>query len=363
MSNPSFEPGRGAAAGRALLLVIALFFVAGLAWLWLARDRREVERASAPSAPEARAEVGRSPELVPARAQRSEGAPSRASDELEPFASARTNAPPDGERRGSLRGHVEVAGEGDFPREWKLVVRPSTTLPEREHAVERTLELTDGQSDFALADLPLGGYDVVAEAEGFNGQVLPVLLEPGAEHPFVNLHIVPAGTLEGVVLDSHGVAAEGIVVTLLAVEESHAREARTDARGAYRFEKLPDGAYELLLGTATAPLVPERHAVRFLAPHLTFPDLTLPPLGEIDVRVVDSFARPLEGVEVRGSGTNGGAFEGKTDFDGRLVAKHLPPGHFRMRLKHPAFEAQYERRIAVDVVADQIADAPVRLGP
>jgi hypothetical protein len=151
-------------------------------------------------------------------------------------------------------------------------------------------------------------------------------------------------------------------VTLLTAEDI-AGEARTDASGIFRFESLSDGAYELLVGKSTAPLLPERRPVRFMAPHLTFPDIELPLLGEIHVLVMDSFARPLEGVEVRGSGTNGGLVEGRTGFDGRLVAKHLPAGHYRLRLEHPAFAKEYARRIAVDVVAGQVVEAPARLGP
>ena len=152
-------------------------------------------------------------------------------------------------------------------------------------------------------------------------------------------------------------------MTLFAVEGGARREALSDVFGVYAFEKLPDGAYELLVGKVTAPLMPEHHPVRFQAPHLTFPDLTLPVLGELHVRVVDSLERPLEGVEVTGSGTNGGVLAGKTDYDGRLVARHLPAGRFRLRLSHPALDEKYARRVAVDVVAGEVAQAPVRLGP
>lgn len=352
------------AGGRALLVLLALVFVVGLCLFWLGDGQRPSERrlASDPEPPrvEASAPVELAPVPVPeARPLPAETGPG----ELEPFATTRATTPRFGGKLGSLRGHLEVIGEMPLPQDWSLVLRASNTLPAREYAAARTLAFTDGRTEFEVPDLPLGGYDVCGEAAGFSGQVLPVLLEPGNEHPFVNLRMVPAGLLEGRILDSHQDAAEGIPVTLFAVADNATREAWTDASGIFRFEQLADGAYELLVGKATAPLLPERRPVRFMAPRLTFPDIELPALGEIHVRVVDSLARPLEGVEVRGSGTNGGLVEGRTDFDGRLVVKHLPAGHFRLRLQHPALGEQYERRVAVDVVAGQIAEAPVRLGP
>jgi len=283
--------------------------------------------------------------------------------ELDPFAPARTSTRRFEGQQGSLRGHLEVQGEEPFPARWRLVLRPSITLPGREHAVARTLEFADGRQEFEVPDVPLGGYDVSAEAERFNGPAQGVLLEPGNEHPFVNLILVPAGVLEGRILDAHGMPAEGVPITLFDAHSVVHGEAWTDASGVFRFEGLPDGAYDLLVGKLTAPLLPERRPVRFRAPHLTFPDVELPPLGEIHVRVVDSFARPLEGVEVRGSGSNGGLIEGRTDFDGRLVARHLPAGRFRLRLEHPNFAQEYARRVAVDVEAGKVTQAPVRLGP
>lgn len=357
----SIEPGQEGGrdeSGRGALIVVALLVVTGLLWLWIGSGERgggpRVE--PGPRLPPVRAAGAE--ELVPAAppptAARSEGA-----SELEPFLAGRVPPRRFEGKVGTLRGHVEVEGEEPMPRVWRLVARPSNTLPAREFAVTRALEFDDGRADFELRDLPLGGYDVLGEAEGFNGQALPVLLEPGNEHPFVNLHIVPAGRLEGRVLDATGGPAEGITLTLFAVEDNAAREARTDASGTFRFDRLPDGAYEILVGKATSPLIPERRPLRFQAPHMTFPDIELPLLGALNVRVVDTLERPIEGVEVLGSGTNGGIVEGRTDYDGRLEARYLPAGRFRLRFSHPEYDE--ERRIAVDVKAGEVAEVSTAL--
>lgn len=359
MSNAA-SPRSRTATGRILLVLTALVILAGLAWLWLAPHERTGRGRPAEPGPAPAPE--RTPtELLPAElppAEPREPGPS----ELEPFRAARTEARRFLGKTGSLRGHVEVEGEQDFPREWRLVARPSTLLAAREYAAERALEVHDGRQDFELGDVPLGGYDVFVEAEGFNGRVQPLLLEPGNEHPFVNLRIVPAGRLEGRVLDAEGTPAEGVAITLFDASGGAVREAQSGPDGLYRFEQLPDGAYELLVGAALAPILPERRPVRFLAPRLTFPDIELPELGTIRLRTVDSLERPVEGVIVRGSGTNGGQVDGRTDALGWLVVRWLPAGHYRLRLEHPAYDARPARRIAVDVKVGEIAEAPVLFG-
>jgi len=350
--------------GRALLVAILVFFLLGLVWLWTSA------RAPRASRPEPTAPVRSAVEPATSPAPLSE--PGRApvaaldepaSDELEPFVGARTSPSDFVGPAGTVRGRVEVAGEEPFPASWALVARPARYLPGRETAVERRLELSGGEREFELTALPLGGYELAAEAPGFNGPPLPVLLERKSSNPYVVLHLVPAGLLEGRVFDADGVPAEGVALTLFAQQGGEAREAVTDAAGLFRFAKLPDGAYDLLIGREGAVLVPERRPLRFAAPHLTFPDIELPPLGTLNVRVVDSLERPMEGVEVRGSGSEGGLVEGRTNHDGRLVARHLPAGRYRLRLSHPALDPAYATRVAVDVVAGQVAEAPVLLGP
>jgi len=358
---------RGSLRGRVGLAALAFTLALGgvLAWIWVAADSRPAGRSvPGPESPSP-TEVERP---APGPAQRSEAgaprgeAPSR-EPELEAFRSTPQGDPRLIGKTGSIRGRIEVTGEDPFPNHWRLVVRPSHTLAHRESAVERSLEFLDGRQEFELGPLPLGGYDVHGEAEGFNGQLLPVPLEPGNEHPWISLRLVPAGVLEGKILDPGGLGASGIPITLFEVTSGEAREAMTDATGTYRFPALQDGSYELLIGRETAPLIPERRPLRFQAPRLTFPDIELPVLGKLRVRVVDSLERPLEGIEIIGSGTNGGIVEGTTDYNGTLLAEHLPAGRYRLRLSHAGIGEQYTRRVAVDVVVGETAEAPVRFGP
>jgi len=339
-------------------LVVAWIVLAVGGLLWFLTATRTERGRGEPERTESSAKVVQEPgSLLPPRTLEP-GTTLLPAGELEPFAGARDEARPV-LGRGSLRGHVEVTGEEPFPRVWRLELRPSLSLPRRELAEVRTLEFFAGEQDFEVKELALGGYDVSAHAENFNGSVLPVALEPGNEHPFVNLRILPAGTLHGRVLESDGTPAEGVPITLFTVSNSEVFEATTDVSGRYRIENLPDGAYELLFGKASAPLIPERRPVRFAAPSLTFPDTRLPELGTLELRVVDSLERPLEGIVVRGSGTNGGVIDGRTDYDGRLRVRHLPAGHFRLRLSRPGESESSDVRRAVEIIAGQVTEAPI----
>jgi len=351
-------------AARTALLVASVVLGAGVLclWLWSERVRPEEREVPVVAAP---APV---PEPPPARevlaqpdAPAERGAAS--GDDLAPFSSAPRTVAGLPRGKGALRGRVESASEDPFPLEWELVLRPSNTLPARESAVSRVLSFHAGEREFEVPDLPLGGYDVSVRTPGYNGRVLPVLLEPGSESPFVNLLIVPTGFLEGTIVDSDGLPAEGIPVTLFAVPDGEERSATTGPDGVYRFAALPDGPYELLVGRSTSPLLSERRPLVFRAPSARQTEIALPVLATLSVRVVDSLERPIEGVRVRGSGTQGGVVDGVTDSDGRLMARYLPAGHWRIRLDHPTLGKEYERRFAVELVVGEVTEAPVRLGP
>jgi hypothetical protein len=50
--------------------------------------------------------------------------------------------------------------------------------------------------------------------------------------------------------------------------------------------------------------------------------------------VLDDAGRPVPDVTVRGSGPPGGALEVTTDARGEALARHLPPGSYRLSVEH-----------------------------
>jgi hypothetical protein len=265
--------------------------------------------------------------------------------------------------RGEIRGRVEVSGDGPFPTTWQLVLRPSTSLVGRELAEERVLEFVNGEQDFAVRDLPLAGYDVLPQAAGMNGLTQPVLLDTRNTSPFVSLRLVPAGVLEGKVLDAERLPAAGVTLTLVPKPprvESEPLVTTTDALGIYRFGQVLDGPYELVAGTPDFPLGPPPQRLVFKAPSLTMPDIVLPPLAVLDLIVVDELENRVENAAVAGSSPSGGTLAGTTDAAGRLVVPHLLPGRWRIELEH---EGHKSRRVTADLVAGETAALNLQLFP
>ncbi len=259
--------------------------------------------------------------------------------------------------RGEIRGHVEVQGDAAFPERWRLVLSPSTSLVGRELAEERVIEFS-GVQDFVARDLPLGGYDVKAESDGMNGLAQPILLDRRNWSPFVNLRLVPAGFVEGNVVDAEGIPAEGVSLMLVPLPDGEPRTALTDSLGNYRFTQVNDGSYLLFLGSRDHPLVRDPQRIAFRAPALSVPRLELPLLGALELTVVDEAEERLAGVRIEASSPSGGSFEGETDASGRLAVRHLPAGRYRIKLEHEGYES---RRVTVELDTHETEEIALQL--
>lgn len=245
------------------------------------------------------------------------------------------------EGRGSIRGSVGVPRGVPFPARWSVEVGPSRSLVGRERAETRRLELTSDEREFAFEDLPLGGYDVRARAEGMNSLPLAVLLQRGSPDPYVSLELTPAGTLSGFVVDAELAPLEGLAVTLRATGPGGGAErvTRTDPAGRYVFERVLDGPYQLLVGHPANPVAPTKNIV-FRAPSLHVPRIEVPTLGRVQVLVFDGNFQPVEGARVRGSGKNGGYVDDHTNERGEAWAHLLPAGRYRL---YADFDGRTER--------------------
>ncbi|MBC8451261.1 MAG: hypothetical protein H8D72_00985, partial [Planctomycetes bacterium] len=287
-SSPGRKSG-SAALWVLLLLVVLLGFVA---YLWF------VPVSSSPGS-------GPSPVIhTPAESRQPRATQPRIGPELAP--EERIEAAPDqpaagplrsddSDRfrgRGSLRGSVDTSVGDDFPATWTLVLEPSKALMGSESAVTQRLEFSAEERDFEVPDLPLAGYAVRAEAPGYNGLPVHVLLEKTSSSAYVMLQLDPAGFLTGQLTDSAGEPLEGIEVwlfqgaeTALARSGSGGRKTEPLADGPSRFGRMLEGPPSLLFGSRLAPML-EPLELQFRAPSLPVPSPPFPPLASLDVMIV-----------------------------------------------------------------------------
>ena len=344
-TRESKRPPRLPRGGRVALPLLALAMGLAVASIWLisrASDGTRGGGALAPSGPGPEPPRAHPDPLRRPEVPRDPAAPlpsTTGGEEGTTLQLPATGGPgPDFDGLGMLRGHVQAQGV-DLPASWTLLVRPSRTLIGREHATTRRVEFTGGEADFRVEGLPFAGYDVEARAPGLNGRAVPILLCKGNEAPFLNLILVPAGFLEGAITDPLGVPQEDVPVTLIAMPEGTRRTTRTDYAGLFRFEEVLDGPYELLVGLVESPLIPERKSIAFRAPSMSLPNIELPPLAGLELRVADDLNRSIPGVEVRASGSRGGSFTKKTDAEGRVSLRNIPEGRLRISFHHPDYKA------------------------
>jgi hypothetical protein len=228
-----------------------------------------------------------------------------------------------------LRVFASVKQGAQFPRAWSLLFEPSKTLIGGEHAVPRRFDFKNGETKLEVDDLALGGYDVRAEAQGMCSLVQQQLFsKPNDVDVVMQVELYPAGFLAGRVIDAHSQAVEGLPVALESKTDRARREVLTDPAGNYVFESVTDGDYWLFAGNPDAPLAPPRD-VAFLAPTLHMPDIEVPVLGEVSVRVVTSSGAPVADAKVECFGNAGGRGALVTDVNGRALARFLPAGTVR----------------------------------
>lgn len=247
-------------------------------------------------------------------------------DPPKPYERARPTQPSfDG--RGSIRGLVQPPPGVPLPKAYTVNVGPSTSLAGRERAEHRSLEV--GAAEFAIEDLPLGGYEVWITAPGLNSRRSPILLTEASAHPYIVLKISPMGSLDGFVVRADGGPAEDLRVELAERDGEGRLEARTRADGYYRFEHVPDGEYRIRFGPLHGALLPERE-VAFLAPSLRFPKVELPPTAVILIHTTDVQGRALGEVTLTGFGKPSGRIEATSDLSGNAWVHNLPPGRYRL---------------------------------
>lgn len=348
-TGPTQTHRRGRASILLPVAVAAVAAVAGAIWM-LRAPPGEAPAAPAPQASRPPPET--SPNASPALRYEigAESQPERPTQRIPPEARPRADERTRFAGTGVLEGRLRLPPGVPAPRTWSVVIAPSPVLIGGEHARPMREELTDGELEFSLTDVPLGGYEVWAEAEGMSGHHEHLLLaRPDATLVYQDLRLVPLAIVEGRVVDEDGVGAAGLPMFLRPLAGSAALETRADGAGNYRFERVPDGEYRIEAGFTDASLAPVRE-LAVVSPSLRVPTLEVPRLHEVVALVLDDEGLPLSDALVRGWCRGGGRVEARSDAaglarqpwiaTGRLTLEALVPerpeaGHVRLHVDFP----------------------------
>jgi hypothetical protein len=348
--------------GRARILIpIALAALALLAvLLWALR----AERAPAPSGASPQAEVSRPPDEPESPALRYEigdTAAREAPTERVPLADRpRLDQRLRFEGAGVLEGRLSLPPGVAAPRAWSLVLAPSPVLIGGDRAQARREEFREGELEFSLRELPLGGYEIWAEADGMSGRHEHLLLaRPDAQLVYQDLRLVPLAFVEGRVIDAQGVAVAGLPM-ILRTREGTPLVTHTDGSGLYLFERVPDGDHRLEAGFQDAPLAaPLELAV--VSPSLHVAPIEVPLLFELVALVHDADGLELAGARVRGWCDGGGRIDAVSDASGIARQPFIPAGRVTLEAAHPARPDAGHARVHLDFPAADGAPLAIRL--
>jgi len=263
--------------------------------------------------------------------------------------------------RGTLVVDVQVAPGLDFPAEWTLHIEPSPLAEGHAHAVDRTRVIATGERSVEELDLPMAAYRVYATAAGLASLPQDVVLHGlegyphlrGVDFVRVSTTLQPAAEVVGSVVDSRGLAANELQITLREVGGSRRLRTHTQVNGTYSIADVSPGAWALLVGDPDRPfLLPGR--VDVFAGRTEVPQLTLPPLVHVEVRAIDRFERPVPGTEVSGHRreASGGGLRGVTGPDGLLLVRYVKPGRWRLDGAHGELHLEGRGDVEVSLEGD-----------
>jgi protocatechuate 3,4-dioxygenase beta subunit len=229
--------------------------------------------------------------------------------------------------------------------ELSLVPLPPVPVEARVSAALRS----DAEGRFRVTGVPPGHVQVVARREGrAPGATARIFVAAGATDDDLEIVLVPAGQLVGVVRDARERGVEGVMVEVRSDREPFPRVAFTDDRG--RFEL--DG----VIGELTVTAIPrDRPAVRTRAMVVseTPTEVTLTLDGELYTlrgRTVDARGFPIGNVQLTVASLRPDAPHRRTLFggdDGTFSMDGLPAPPWRVEASEPGYAPT-----RVDVVRD-----------
>lgn len=245
--------------------------------------------------------------------------------------------------------------------------------------ISQTIILTTDLRGYAgIEKVPVGTYQVKAEAAGFVTKIQPVTVGANSG-TFPSILLQPigekVGTLTGKAVDANTSAPLSNVKVSIHTEINYIRyttETLTNSAGVYIFKRLPSAFYQMTavkdgyyvsMGGAWVPI--DATATR------NFRMRPQPPHGKVTGTVKNAFdSKPLEGAVVRLSAVNSTAFdttkppdysrEVLTDSTGKYEFDFVPVGNYQIYAAKHYF---YQQTKPAEVKLDMTTEANFQLQP
>jgi len=228
--------------------------------------------------------------------------------------------------QGVVRGHVTAMGTG------APLKRAQVTLRGTQRQGDPLSTVTDAQGGFEFRNVEAGNYNLFGSKTGYisSGRadqgIAAISVRAGQEVNDVNLRLVRAGVISGVVTDEDGEPMANVNVQAFTRTFRRGQTtinplngAATDDRGQYRIYNLPPGRYYIQATPHGVFALPGQEAMVAYAP-LFYPnastlqdaqrvDLT----GGAEVTRIDMAVRPVPTVTVSGRVMDGSSGKPATD--------------------------------------------------
>lgn len=263
--------------------------------------------------------------------------------------------------KGAFAGKVVLdPPDSPVPADLVVLVRPSRFHVGSEGAIAKEVP-SDGKLGFRAGELPFGAYELRAHASDFTGTPVEVQLSEAIPYAFVTLKATRRADVAGFVRDATKAPLDRARVSLQGASDRGAPvalETKTAADGSFRFERIEDGRYTIVVGFPNVPLrSPLEIEVRGGKSPLLL--LEVPRLCGIDVRVaVPGIDAPVEGFAVscvRTELDRGGEVESAlTDAEGRVSFRNLPPGRYALRAAREFFRRAEGRAVLADGIIEKV---------